>query len=409
MKSVFKLFACEFKNIYKQALIFALISTFLFALSISVMCFSSDMVQGYKDWVDEVEYYDYLGVYNVTDFDKYKELDGLCDYLYSEAYGITERYKDSEKYAGATESIPMLQNGDNTSGYAGGSYVFREELPPEMADGLISGSYGGAAANERRENGQYPVYVSDKTAEQLEVSVGDSVILNYELKDGNMYVEKFTVAGVYAYDDAIVKGHFACTFIIPFAFVYEHKDSIAVCEDYSIIDSCNVYLLLNKSSDAMDLLPKIKRINAGEVWTPDDIVLVNTMRYILIVLAVAIVVVTFVVLSNSLTITLNSRKKFMAKLKLLGATTDKITAAYFMLLIVSFIVAFALSILLSYLLCGYFTSIATVALEYKVTMKLHFGTVGILFAVGCALLAVRYALFRKKVKRVSPAEFIKED
>ena len=114
-------------------------------------------------------------------------------------------------------------------------------------------------------------------------------------------------------------------------------------------------------------------------------------------------------LSNSLTITVNSRKKFMARLKLLGATTDKITAAYFILLVASFILSFALSILLSYLLCGYFTAIAVAALEYKVSMNLHLGAVGILFAVGCALLAVRYALFRLKVKKVSHAEFIKEE
>ena len=133
------------------------------------------------------------------------------------------------------------------------------------------------------------------------------------------------------------------------------------------------------------------------------------MRYVLIAVAVAIVAVTFVVLSNSLTITVNSRKKFMARLKLLGATTDKITAAYFILLVASFILSFALSILLSYLLCGYFTAIAVAALEYKVSMNLHLGAVGILFAVGCALLAVRYALFRLKVKKVSHAEFIKEE
>ena len=41
------------------------------------------------------------------------------------------------------------------------------------------------------------------------------------------------------------------------------------------------------------------------------------MRYVLIAVAVAIVAVTFVVLSNSLTITVNSRKKFMARLTII--------------------------------------------------------------------------------------------
>ena len=88
MKTVFKLFAYEFKNIYKQALIFAFISTFLFALSISVMCFSSDMVQGYKDYLDDYGYYT-LWVREVEDIGRYEEVDELCDYLSVRASGIT--------------------------------------------------------------------------------------------------------------------------------------------------------------------------------------------------------------------------------------------------------------------------------------------------------------------------------
>ena len=133
----------------------------------------------------------------------------------------------------------------------------------------------------------------------------------------------------------------------------------------------------------------------GDV-SDDELELVNVMRYVLIAVAVAIVAVTFVVLSNSLTITVNSRKKFMARLKLLGATTDKITAAYFILLVASFILSFALSILLSYLLCGYFTAIAVAALEYKVSMRsngrvdvasvaMKFGGGGHVRAAGCTM------------------------
>ena len=408
MKNVLKLFAYEFKNIYKQALIFAFISTFLFALSISVMCFSTDMVQGYRDYLDEDGWYYSVDIYNVTDFESYKELNKLGDDFYARAYGMTqacaEATDDGYRYS------PMLQKGDVASGYWGVAYLFREELPYEISyDCYISeGEYGGTASNERNADGRYPIYLTIETAKELEAGVGDILTYSYYLTDGLHTDEEMYVAGIFQYKEGVNIANYLYDFIIPFSLIYENKDMLTSNNSDHIVSACNFYLQLRTASDIMEVLPKIRRLDAGKMGNYDEINLVNTMRYILIAVSVAIIAVTFVVLSNSLTITVNSRKKFMAKLKLLGATTDKITAAYFILLIASFVVAFALSVLLSYLLCGYFTSIAVVAFEYKVTMKLHWGAVGILFGVGCVLLAVRYLLFRLKVKKVSPAEFIKE-
>ena len=411
MKTVLKLFAYEFKNIWKQTLIFALISTFLFALSISVMCFSTDIVQGYKDWLDEAEYYDTVSIYDATNLKRYEEMNKL-GYTFAQAYGITARYKESEKYHGATESIHMLQKGENTGGNEGAAYIFRDELPKGITDyfTLESGEYLGTKLNERDENGRYSVYIESRNAERMQAAVGDVVIYNYELIDG-MHAEEFTVAGILKEKEGNGPRCWY-DFFLPFAFVYEHDDMVRTNDEFMLLESRNIRVELEKASDVMDLLPKVRKL-CGDFggWEGyyEEVDLVNTMRYILIAVAVAIVIVTFVVLSNSLTITVNSRKKLMAKLKLLGATTDKVAAMYFVLLILSFIAAFALSILLSYLLCGYFTSIATVALEYTVTMKLHWDAVGILFGAGCILLVARYLLFRLKVKKVSPVEFIKEE
>ena len=413
MKNVLRLFAYEFKNIYKQALIFALISTFLFALSISVMCFSTDMVQGYRDYLDKDDYYHTLSMYDVTDFEKIKEVDGVCDYLSAYVYGITEAIENADggsEFGGTVVTFrPMLQKDEKIGGYHGMAYIFRDELPEEIdEDCVMEEGEIGASYNERNSDGRYSIYLYAKAAEELEVGIGDSVTLNYELTDG-LHKEEFTVAGIYQSKDKESSYHYA--FFIPFAFVSEHNGKITTHE-YDIFDGCCFYLQFNTPSDIMDALPKVRSLGFKELGVGfggiDEIDLVNAMRYILIAVAVAIVTVTFVVLSNSLTITVNFRKKFMAKLKLLGATTDKVAAMYFVLLILSFIAAFALSVLLSFLLCGYFSTIASVAFEYTVTMKLHWDAVGILFAVGVVLIAARYLLFRLKVKKVSPAEFIKE-
>jgi len=409
MKNVFRLFAYEFKNVYKQTLIFSVISTFLFALSISVLCFSSDMVQGYKDYLDEDDYYYYVGVYGATDLSKYDELDKVCDYVSAQAYGICCIYEQEEE-AWEINLKPMLQKGDKTAGYDAMSYVFRDEKPRDFLFRechITEGEYLGKALNGRNSDGLYYTYISAKVSEELEAGVGDTVTLNYELTDG-MHTEEFSVAGIYDLNENETVSFCRNDFILPFAFVNEHNGKITNNVNY-IFDGCGFFLQLNTPSDIMDLLPKIRQINAGDIADYEEITLVNTMRYILWAVAVAIVIVTFVVLSNSLTVTVNSRKKFMAKLKLLGATTNKVAAMYFILLILSFIAAYALSVLLSYLLCGYFSSIASVALEYKITMKLHWGAVGILFGVGCVLIAVRYLLFRRKVKKVAPAEFVKEE
>ncbi len=407
---VFRLFAYEFKKVYKQTLVFSVISTFLFALSISVLCFSSDMLQGYKDYLDEVEYYDTVAIYDATKLEKYEEFDKL-GYTFAQAYGISARYKESEEFPGATESLHMLQNGENTGGNEGAAYIFRDGLPKGITDyfTLESGKYTGAKLNTRDENGRYSVFVEAKDAERMEVVAGDTVTFNYELIDG-IHAEEFTVAGILKEKESGPRCWY--DFFFPFAFLYEHEQDILTYEDLSSLNTRNICVELENASDIMDILPKVRnlcKVFGGSTGYFEEIDLVNTMRYILWAVAVAIVIVTFVVLSNSLTVTVNSRKKFMAKLKLLGATTDKVAAVYFILLIVSFIAAYALSILLSYLLCGYFSSIASVALEYKITMKLHWGAVGILFGAGCVLLAVRYLLFRRKVKKVAPAEFIKEE
>lgn len=390
MKTVFKLFAYEFKNIYKQALIFAFISTFLFALSISVMCFSSDMVQGYKDYLDDYGY-STLWVREVEDIGRYEEVDKLCDYLSVRASGITIWHPFI-----TDGSVP--EDGDTADILSGQSYVFRDTLPIDFDYYYFEGGGWTSADNQRRAEGLYPIFISKEVAENLQVNVGDTVSFYYELTDG-LHEEKMRVADIFCLKDE-EEGYYRDDFAIPFSFILENKDNLT--------EKCTFFLEMNKASDTFDLYPKVKSLRIGDV-SDDELELVNVMRYVLIAVAVAIVAVTFVVLSNSLTITVNSRKKFMARLKLLGATTDKITAAYFILLVASFILSFALSILLSYLLCGYFTAIAVAALEYKVSMNLHWGAVGILFAVGGALLAVRYLLFRLKVKKVSPAEFIKEE
>ena len=184
MKTVFKLFAYEFKNIYKQALIFAFISTFLFALSISVMCFSSDMVQGYKDYLDDYGYYT-LWVREVEDIGRYEEVDELCDYLSVRASGITIWHPF------ITEgSVP--EDGDTADILSGQSYVFRDTLPIDFDYYYFEGGGWTSADNQKRADGLYPIFISKEAAENLQVNVGDTVSFYYELTDG-LHEEKMRV------------------------------------------------------------------------------------------------------------------------------------------------------------------------------------------------------------------------
>ena len=382
--SALKIFIYELKNVIKQSLTFTCISVALFTLSIGVLCFSSDMINGYKEFLNKNFDVISLAMYNVDGFQSYEEVDKLGDALSVEVEGVTY--------------YPNLKYGENVVNCLGTSYKFRDELPYYYRFCTFQGRQWCTDDNTPIED-VYSIFLSQSIANELSISVGDKILFEYTNKIGSLASSEMSVMGIYneledIYDD----------FVIPSSFI---KDKVI-----ELKDSISFYLELNKPADILNVYPELQKLGleCSSIYVSvEEISLINVMRYILITISCVVLVLTFTVLNNSLTITINKRKKFMAKLKLLGARIDIITATYLISLFLSFLLAFSCGILLSYYFCGYFSFIAKSVLEYPININLNWEACVGLFFGGCLLVLLRYFLFRRKIKKIIPLEFIKEE
>ena len=379
-----RLFLNELKHVYKQSLIFTAIAMFLFMLSISVWCFSSAMIQGYKTFLNDSNDVIYLSIYGLTDMDEYIQIDACGDYLDANYRGITY--------------YPRLRNGDNLiEGTYGIASFLRDELPYYYKKCEFSGRAWSSSDNILPD-GNPPIFLAKSIADELSIQAGEEITFEYSDKTGWTSCA-MTVEGIFTEEEGIHDD-----FVIPLSFILDIRDTLN--------DDFDVYLELQTPSDILTVYPKLTRMGfrCNSMYISlEEVNLVNSMRYILIGVSVVVLVLTFVVLNNTLTITVNARKKYMARLKLLGASTDRVAALYYWVLLLSFFLAFAFGMLLSQLLVGYFSSVASQVLDYPIIMKLHWLPCLTLFGVSCLLILLRYLFFRKKVKKITPGAFIKEE
>lgn len=383
IRQVAKLFLTEIKHFYKQSLLFITIAMFLFTLSISVWCFSSDMIDGYKRYLDENIDVVYLTVNDVEDLEMYKEIEVIADYLYASVSGVT--YYPTIKFGQSGSRVCL-----------GSAYLFRDNLPFNYKDCVFQGRSWRASDN-KIEGDVYTIFLRQSVAEELCVQVGDEITFEYESKLGVKSCN-MTVLGIYSNEDNAQD-----SFVISFNFLLNISNDL--------LDAVSLHLEIQTPSRTMAIYPKLKSMGL-ECYSMyiglDEISLINSMQYILLGASLAVMVTSLFVLNNSLTITVNSRKKYMAKLKLLGATTDKVAAIYYISMLASFIIAYSLGVLLSFYFCGYFSYIAKYVLEYPVSINLHVEACVGLFGTCLFLLVLRYILFRKKIKKIIPLDFIKE-
>ena len=383
MKNV-NLFLNELKHIYKQALLFIAIAAILFTLSIGVWCFSGDMIDAYKNYLDSSLDVAYLSVYDLDGIDSYAQIDALGDYFFANARGVTY--------------YPTLKCGDKSvEDTLGDAVIFRDKLPHGYQDCEFVGRAWTSNDNLYNDN-NFPIFVSQSIADELSVTVGTDVLFEYSLSTGRTS-RMMTVEGIYNEN-----GDVYSDFIIPFTFILELQDEL--------LDEISVYMELETPSDVLDVYTKLTRMGLKSYSmyvSVEEIILINSMRYVLVGISVLVLVLTFVVLNNTLTITINSRKKYMAKLKLLGATTSRVASVYYSVLIFSFLIAFLLGILLSNFFCNYFSDVAKQALNYPIVIELQWLPCCALFGLSCLLIVLRYFLFRVKISNITPGSFVKEE
>ncbi len=387
MKRIIKLFLKEIKHIYIHSLIFILISTIMFTLSISLFCFSLDIVKDYKNYLDES--FEYLSItLRVNDLEQYDSFVNIGDYLEVDYGGLTY--------------YPTMKFGDKeNSNTMGTSFIFDDELHANFRKCKFIGAQWSKKDNFK-EDSYYNIFLSSELAENLNIAIGGKLIFKY-WADNELRENQFNVKGIYSKEDGVVND-----FIIPFAFIYD------VYSKLNDKDSAKVsfYVGMDRPSDILNVLPKLQRLGIdfyAAYPSVDEVNLMNLTRTILYVLSSIVFILALLILNNILSITVKKRQQYMARLKLLGASTGTVANLYYVLLVVSFLIAFVLSIILSILSCNYFTYIANIILDFKTTISIHWSAVGILLVFGIILIAIRYLFFYKKVKNITPLAFIKAE
>lgn len=150
------------------------------------------------------------------------------------------------------------------------------------------------------------------------------------------------------------------------------------------------------ASDVLTICPALQKMGitySSLYLTVEEVDLMNTTKIILYVLAIIVIIITFFVLNNVLTLILQGRQKYMARLKILGASSAMVAIIYYTTLILSFLVAFILAVALSSLFCGYFTTVANSLLSFESAIVLRWEAVVVLFCIGLVFLSIFYLLF----------------
>lgn len=163
------------------------------------------------------------------------------------------------------------------------------------------------------------------------------------------------------------------------------------------------------ASDVLTICPALQKMGitySSLYLTVEEVDLMNTTKIILYVLAIIVIIITFFVLNNVLTLILQGRQKYMARLKILGASSAMVAIIYYTTLILSFLVAFILAVALSSLFCGYFTTVANSLLSFESAIVLRWEAVVVLFCIGLVFLSIFYLLFYRKMKKISPLSYL---
>lgn len=378
MIKVLKLFINELLNISKYAIAFVVVAVFLYTLSISLWCFSIGIVDGYKRFLDDtnptgIE----LSLHNYN-IDDYKKLNALGGYVEAIMNGVTY--------------YPTISfNGKTSQELSGTSLYFRDELLNSYQQTVFIGRAWNNSDNTN-DNGGYSIFLSDEVANEIDVNVNDIVVLNYV---GGQ--EEFKVVGIYVQTDKIYD-----SFVIPFNFLYDLNTQVS--KDITLV------FHLDMASDVLTICPALQKMGitySSLYLTVEEVDLMNTTKIILYVLAIIVIIITFFVLNNVLTLILQGRQKYMARLKILGASSAMVAIIYYTTLILSFLVAFILAVALSSLFCGYFTTVANSLLSFESAIVLRWEAVVVLFCIGLVFLSIFYLLFYRKMKKISPLSYIR--
>ena len=331
---------------------------------------------------------------NALDISAFMKADKYTDGISINAGGITYdfvlKYGDNE-----FRSLRIIIEGNNAmiSMYSGGAYALDGAMPSyfkslEIMDGAL-----WDASDNFRQCGLYNIFIDSDVASALGVEVGGVIEL---FGSDDIFIETLKVKGIYKSENI------GNRFIVPVGLCFDNIDKAWIS---------NLNLYLEKTSDAIDIYYKLTKegIYPENDSFFENIRLVKSTEIILIIIAAVIFLSTFAILSNVLSIVVNQRKEFIAKLRLFGAELNVIAPLYYAVFVALFLLSFLLAVALNFLMKEHYEGVAGALFYHDFSIKVSVYNILAPFLFGIALLAAKYLLFRRKIAEVKPLDYMRTD
>ncbi|MDR3293691.1 MAG: hypothetical protein LBT20_06310 [Clostridiales bacterium] len=380
ISKILDLAGAEFKSIVKQSLLFLVICGLVLSAAIGVFSFSVNLVPNYATFLNQ-------GVDNGFDFNVYPDDEkmffkgsAVAGQSYVTApfitYSTTLHYRDAiyETYGASTEIL------------SGRAYIFKETLPRVFQGVRVVKGTLWSTEDNGKPDGYFNIFLRDTVAECLGIRVGDTLTI----WSGST---QYAVKGIYESREGIP------------AFVMSYQACVSRAGN-----DIWYYLEADNAEKMINVYPKLRSIGfelGGTMFA--EMGLMISARYLLIVLSAMVVFAAFMILNNILSIILYYRHQFIAKLKLLGAETSVVAGLYFSFVTISFVLAYTIAVVLSFVMKLYYENIASALFGFNFVIDIKWYTLVCPFFIGAAILAVRFIRFKKKVSGVRILDFMRDE
>lgn len=376
----------EIKNIWKQTVLFTLVSVLMLAFSSGVLCFAGDMRSAYASFMD------------------YKSLKPLCVYIDN---AKEDKLSDAMKLVDTILSQTILngvftyrdkeisdKNCPEDFAYLMGEGIKTNNVPMEEQEMIFIEGGWGYFEDKQLEDNSYPILISSSMSKMLDAHMNDNI---YFTADSYDTPQAFKIVGVYTHESSPYRCYFA-----------------ALSGIYAAMENVPMRLLIyfNQPSDSLTAIPKLKALGyeiTSASWPIETNTVVLAMEAVLYIVAVLFIIATCFILGNILTVTLRRRQQHIAELKLLGASNNTIASTYYIWLVIAFIISIGVGIIASVFLCGYLSRMAELILTYPAKISFKWSTALILIGVSTLTFLIQFFLFRRKIKKVSAIALVKEE
>ncbi|MCL2234483.1 MAG: hypothetical protein FWC11_01950 [Firmicutes bacterium] len=409
MKKAISLFALELRLIIKQSLLFLLIATIVFSLALGVYSFSNDLMDNYYREIDR----------DIAEFGSYRffaEMHSADSVRNVIPYSNGAHIWNGWEMAGVLSDISFFYgdnvfNTTNTSSkdtaewrfFSGSGIIFQNDIYALFP--FIDGR-GWSESDNYPNNGFYNIFISSMIAGALGASYGSIVSIS-PMDSPHVPSRDVKIAGVFGYCDDII----STFFYFPLNLVLDMHD---VLSGHGEATTIPVSFEINSARALHSFYRTLRNAyEEGKVcsfnipWIINSIEMMRIAEAVLMALAYLMIVIAFFILSNILSILINSRGEFIAKLKLLGANSTTISILYYIVFLSLFVVSFAIAIGLNFVMLNYYASVATNLFDFEFLISARPLAIFYMFLASLGLIAIRYIFFRRRISKIEPLTLLR--